>query len=565
VNPLRRILAHGAGRRARVAAAVALGAGAAGAAIGLAAVSAFLITRASEQPPVLHLMVAIVSVRFFGIARGVLRYLERLVAHDTAFRILGSLRVRTVERLAALVPGQRRWASGDVLARVVDDVDGLADLWVRVVVPGLVALVAGTGSVVLVGVLLPEAGAVLALSLVVAGVLAPIAATWVGRAAQRRIAPARGRYQAEVVDLLDGAAELAVYGALDDRLAGLDRLDRRLADAEARTAVGAGLGAVVTTLAAGTAVLLTLVLGAVAVADGRLDGVVLAVIVLTPLAAHELFVSLAPAAERLPGLAAAAARVTEMFDESDAVTEPTSPVPLPVGPYRLRLRQVAADWGGEAVLRSVDLDLAPGERVAVLGESGAGKSTLAAVLLRFLDPRAGTIELIGSDGTASLTELRGDDVRRVVGWCAQDAHVFDSTIAANLRLARPEATDDELLAALDRVGLGAFVRQLPSGLATMVGEHGRHLSGGQRQRLSLARVLLADRSIVIFDEPTEHLDDAAAAALLEELLAAAGDRSVLLVTHRPALATGVDRVVRLCDGRLEDVPDRGVSAGRWCA
>jgi thiol reductant ABC exporter CydC subunit len=560
VSALRRVLAHGAGHRWRLVLAVAFGAGAAAAAVGLAAVSAFLISRASEQPPVLHLMVAIVSVRFFGIARGVLRYLERLVAHDTAFRILGSLRVRTVERLARLVPGRRDAASGDLLARFVDDVDGLADLWVRVVIPAAVALVVGAGSVALVSALLPGAGAVLALSLLVAGVVAPLASMVVGRTAQRRIAPERGRYQAEVVDLLDGAAELAVYGALEGRLDDLDRIDRRLVAAEARAATGAGLGAAVTTAASGVAVVAALLLGAAAVAEGRLDGVLLAVVVLTPLAAHELFAALAPAADRLPGLAAAAARVTEVFDLPDPVAEPELPRPLPAGPYSLHLRGVEADWGGEAVLRSVDLDLVPGERVAVLGESGSGKSTLAAVLLRFLDPRAGTVELVGSDGSAPLSALRGDDVRRVIGWCAQDAHVFDSTIAANLRFARPDADDDALLDALDRVGLGSFVRSLPTGLETMVGEHGGQLSGGQRQRLALARVLLADRPIVVFDEPTEHLDDRAAAALLDELLVAAAGRSVLLVTHRPALAAGIDRMLVLREGRLERV-----SAERWCA
>ncbi len=560
MSALGRVLAQGAGRRWRLVLAVALGSGAAAAAVGLAAVSAFLISRASQQPPVLHLMVAIVSVRFFGIARGVLRYLERLVAHDTAFRILGTLRVRTVERLARLVPARRGSSSGDLLARFVDDVDGLADLWVRVVIPAAVAVVVGTGSVVLVWALLPAAGAVLALSLLAAGLVAPAASMVVGRAAQRRIAPDRGRYQAEVVDLLDGAAELAVYGALEARLADLDRIDHRLAAAEARTAAGAGLGGAVTTVASGVAVIAALLLGAAAVADGRLDGVLLAVVVLTPLAAHELFAALAPAADHLPGLAAAAARVNEVLDLPDLVVEPQVPRALPTGPYTLRLREVAADWGGDAVLRSVDLDLAPGERVAVIGESGAGKSTLAAILLRFLDVRAGEVALVGSDGSAALSTLSGDDVRRVIGWCAQDAHVFDSTIAANLRLARPDADDPALLDALDRVGLGSFVRSLPAGLETMVGEHGGRLSGGQRQRLALARVLLADRPIVVFDEPTEHLDDRAAAELLDELLTAAVGRSVLLVTHRPALAIGVDRMLVLREGRLDDV-----SAERWCA
>lgn len=551
MSALVRVLRAGRAQRWRLLAAVGLGAGAAGSAVALAAVSAYLISYASEMPPVLYLMVPIVAVRTFGIARGVLRYLERLVAHDAAFRVLGDLRVRTVERLERLLPGPTRLGSGDLLARFVDDVDGLADLWVRVVLPALVALVVGTGSVVLVGWLVPEAGLVLAVSLIVAALLAPAASMVVGRRAQRRIAPGKGRYQAEVVDLLDGAAELAVYGALDDRLARLDRLDADLAAAEARSASGAGLGAAITTAAAGISVVAALVLGAGAVGAGRLEGVLLAVVVLTPLAAHELFAALAPAAHHLPHLRASAERVIEVMDLPDPVVEPVEPAPLPTGPYGLRLRGLVAGWTPhDEVLRGIDLDVAAGERVVVIGPSGAGKSTLAAVLLRFLEPRAGELMLIGCDGAADLRDLDGDDVRRVIGWCAQDAHVFDSSIAANLRLARPGSADDDLLAALDAAGLGSFVRGLPRGLDTMVGEHGRRLSGGQRQRLALARVLLADRPVVVFDEPTEHLDAEAAATLMDDLLRAAGDRTILMITHRPELTGTADRVLRLEQGRL---------------
>lgn len=550
-DPLLRVLRDGRAQRWRLLAAVGLGAGAAGSAVALAAVSAYLISYASEMPPVLYLMVPIVAVRTFGIARGVLRYLERLVAHDAAFRVLGDLRVRTVERLERLLPGPTRLGSGDLLARFVDDVDGLADLWVRVVLPGLVAVVVGTGSVILVGWLVPEAGLVLAVSLLVAALLAPAASTIVGRRAQQRLAPGKGRYQAELLDLLDGAAELAVYDRLDERLAGLDRLDTDLAAAEARSAAGAGLGSAITTAAAGISVVAALVLGAAAVGAGRLEGVLLAVVVLTPLAAHELFAALAPAAHHLPHLRASARRVVEVMDLRDPVVEPAEPQQLPAGPYGLRLRAVVAGWTiDDPVLRGVDVEVAAGERVVVIGPSGAGKSTLAAVLLRFLEPTSGELELVGRGGSVDLRDLDGDDVRRVIGWCAQDAHVFDSSIAANLRLASPGSGDAELLAALDAAGLGAFVRSLPRGLDTMVGEHGRRLSGGQRQRLALARVLLADRPVVIFDEPTEHLDAEAARDLMDDLLTAAGERTVIMITHRPELTGAVDRVLRLEEGRL---------------
>ena len=558
MNGLRWVAGFGRGRRPRLAASVALGVVAAGCAIGLTATSAWLIVRASEMPPVLHLMVAIVAVRAFGIGRGVVRYLERLVGHDTAFRILGDMRAATFARLERLLPGRvGALSSGELLARFVGDVDGLIDLWVRVALPYAVAGIAGAASVALVGTLVPGAGAVLALTLVVSAVAAPLLSSAVGRRAERAVQPLRGRYQAAVVDLLDGADELAVYGALDDRLEALDELDAALAQAEGRSSVAAGLGSAVVALAAGGAVWSALSLGSDAVAAGTLQGVALGVVVLVPIAVHEVVGGLAPAAHALPRLASSARRVAEVLDQDDPVVEPVSPAPLPAGPYGLDLRDLRARWTatGPDVLRGVDLTVAPGEQVVVVGPSGGGKSTLAAVLLRFLDPSGGTATLVGSDGRARLGDLAGDDVRSVIGWCAQDAYLFDSTIAANLRLARPDATPAEVDAAVARAGLAGWVAGLPRGLDTFVGEHGAAISGGQRQRIALARVLLADRPVVVFDEPTEHLDDAIARGLVSDLLDATRDRTVLLVTHRPELVPGSPRVVALDDGRLTEMAD----------
>jgi thiol reductant ABC exporter CydC subunit len=559
VSGLRWVVGFARGRRLRLAASVALGVATAACAIGLTGTSAWLIVRASEMPPVLHLMVAIVAVRAFGIGRGVLRYLERLAGHDTAFRILGDLRAATVARLERLLPGGLPWAtSGELLARFVGDVDGLIDLWVRVALPYAVAVVAGAASVALVGALVPGAGVALAVSVVVAAAVAPWLSSLVGRRSERAVQPLRGRYQAAVVDLLDGADELAVYDALDRRLAALDELDRDLARAEARASVAAGLGSAVAALAAGAAVWVALSLGSDAVAAGTLRGVALGVVVLVPIAVHEVVEGLAPAAGALPRLVSAAERVGEVLDQPDPVAEPDRPAPLPAGPYGLEVRGLRARWRPEGpdVLRGVDLRVDPGELVVVVGPSGSGKSTLAAVLLRFLDPTGGTVELVGRDRRVPLTGLAGDDVRSVVGWLAQDAHLFDSTIAANLRLARPDATDEELAAAVERAGLAPWVASLPDGLDTFVGEHGAAVSGGQRQRIALARVLLADRPVVVLDEPTEHLDDGTAAPLLADLLAATRDRTTILITHRPELVPGSPRTVVLDGGRLTEPAPR---------
>jgi thiol reductant ABC exporter CydC subunit len=556
VNALRWILGLGRSGRGRLVLAILLGALASGAAIGLAGTAAWLISRASQHPPVLHLMVAIVAVRAFGLARGVLRYGERLTGHDATFRVLGDLRVATVERLEHVIPirAERTTAdlsSGEVVARLVDDIDVLQDLWVRVVLPYASAALVGAGTVALISILVPAAGITLALSLAIAAVLAPLASARAARGASARLGPLRAAYRTQVLDLLAGFTELTVYGALPDRLARLEQLDRSLTRAEARSAMAAGIGAAVATLAAGAAMWAGLWFGAGAVDAQTLAAVSLAVVALVPLAAHEIFAALAPGAREIPALAGAAIRVREMFDQPLTAHEPDSPAPVPVGPYGISIRGLYAGWtSDDIVLRGVDLDIAPGSRTLIIGPSGSGKSTLAAVLLRLLDPTSGAVELVGSTGTVDLTLMSGDDVRGVIGWCAQDAYIFDSTIEANLRLARPDASPDELLGALRRAGLDQWVDSLPRGLATMVGEHGNHLSGGQRQRLALARVLLADRPVVIFDEPTEHLDEPTAKVLATDLLRATDGKTVIVVTHRPELFDNHHRQVELIDGRL---------------
>ncbi|MEQ1699308.1 MAG: thiol reductant ABC exporter subunit CydC [Ilumatobacteraceae bacterium] len=549
MNALWRVLRLGRSGRLRLWGAVALGVLAAGAAVTLAGTSAWLIARAAEEPPVLHLMVAIVAVRAAGIGRGVFRYAERLLSHDASFRVLTDLRVAVVRQVSRLLPGNATVGHGDLLARFVGDVDGLADLWVRVLLPAAVTLVVGAGAIGMMVALLPVAGLVLALSFTVAVVAAPwLSIRFAGRASAR-VAPARGAAQQRLLTVLDGAAELTVYGAVDTALAELGVMDDELRRAEARTAWGAGLGTAVAVVAAGGGLLLSLWFGARAVADGELSGVALAVVVLLPLSVHELVALLTPAAAQLPALAASARRLLAVLDAPEPAVEPVAPQPVPDGPLGVRLTDVTLAWpGGPAVQEGLSFEVAAGSTVALVGPSGVGKSTLAATLLRFIPAAGGCIELIGGARTVDCVQLAGDDLRAAVGWCAQDAHLFDSTVAANLRLARPAATDEELIAALHTAQLRPWFERLPDGLQTMIGEHGHTLSGGERQRLALARVVLTDTRVVVLDEPTEHLDDATAGSLLRDLLAALAGRTLILITHRRDLLPEGVPVIELAAG-----------------
>ncbi|MFJ8802286.1 thiol reductant ABC exporter subunit CydD [Streptomyces sp. NPDC102487] len=546
---LARVRAMAAPRRGPLALALLLGSLALGSAVGLMATSGWLISRASEHPPVLYLMVAVTATRAFGIGRAVFRYAERLVSHDAVLRMLADTRVAVYRRLERLAPaGLRTTRRGDLLSRLVADVDALQDYWLRWLLPAGAAVMVSAVSVGFTAWLLPEAAAALAVGLLAAGAGVPLVTGAVARRAERRLAPARGALATQVADLLTGTAELTVAGALPARTAETRRADGALTRISSRAATATALGDGLTALVCGLTVAATALVGAQAVAAGRLDGVLMAVVVLTPLAAFEAVMGLPLAVQYRQRVHKSAERVYEVLDAPDPVREPERPRQAPASPFPLRLEGVRARHAGQHrdALTGLDLTLDEGRRVAVVGTSGAGKTTLAQVLLRFLDAEAGTYTLGGVEAYG----MDGDSVRRLVGLCAQDAHLFDSTVRENLLLARKDATEAGLRDALGRARLIDWVDGLPDGLDTLIGEHGARLSGGQRQRLALARALLADFPVLVLDEPAEHLDLATADALTADLLAATEGRTTLLITHRLAGLDAVDEVIVLADGAV---------------
>ena len=544
-----------AGRR-RLAEASLLGAGAIGASIALMGTSAWLISRAAQHPSEASLTLAIVGVQFFGLSRGFLRYGERLVGHDAALRSLADLRVRVYERLEALAPaGLPGFRRGDLVARVVDDVDSLQDVVLRVIQPFAVAIIVGSATVAALWWFLPQAGLVLLVALAVSATAVPWLTGHLASRAESRQSTVRGDLTAGVVDLIEGAPELVVMGATDGQLARIDASDGALRSIARQGAGTTGIGLGLTTALAGLASWGALTLGVHATHGGSLNGALLATLALVPLAAFELVSPLPAATQALQRSRVAAGRVFATIDARPAVIEPETPAAVGGGPHTLTLRDVWATHpgAGRAALRGIDLDLRPGRRVAVVGPSGAGKSTLADVLVRFLPADDGEATL---DGTPT-ERLAGDEVRRVVGLVEQSPHLFDTTLAENLRIGRRAATDDELTAVLVRVGLGEWLAGLPKGLATEVGPAGARLSGGQRQRVAVARALLADFPILVLDEPAEHLEPAAADALTRDLLALTEGRSTLFITHRLIGLERVDEIVVLDAGR---VVERGTHA-----
>ncbi|WP_299037940.1 thiol reductant ABC exporter subunit CydC [uncultured Pseudokineococcus sp.] len=522
--------------RWRLAGAVGAGSLALGCAVGLAATSAWLIARAAEQPPVLALSVAVVCVRALGLGRGVFRYVERLVSHDVALRGVVDLREGVYRRLAAAdTSAVARLRRGDLLARLGADVDALADLVVRVLLPALVALVTGLATVVLATALLPAAGAVLAAALLVAGVGAPLLAGRAARAAEVEAADARGAVAAESLAVLDGADELAVAGQLTARQDALASAQARLDEAAERAARPAAAAKALVQLALGAAVVGSLVVGVPAASDGALSAVHFVVVALLPLAAFEGVAALPAAATSLVRCRAAAARVLALVDGAPTAAPVVEQTP---DGTTIRARGLSVGWPGAApVLTGLDLDLEPGATLAITGPSGCGKTTLLLTLAGLIPPVAGTVTV----GGVPVHELSDDQRRGLVALAAEDGHLFATTLRENLRLASGAVDDAVLLAALGQVGLAAWATALPEGLGTVLGSAGTDVSGGERRRLLVARALLTGAPVVLLDEPAEHLDAGAATAVLDELLTGVEGRTVAVATHRSdrALADAV--------------------------
>lgn len=538
----------------RFVAALFLGLGATLFGVALTALSGWLIVRASEQPPILHLMTAIVGVRFFGIGRAVLRYQERLRLHDAVFAATDRLRIRLWNGLQQRPAGWRKLArGGEALEKLVGDVDELRDVAPRAVFAPLVGVLTAAASCVATGLLMP-AGLGWQLLLAGAGLgLAPAVTRWADRSSQAASIGLKGRTLHAFTRLLQAAADLAPNRAAGPLLARAHELEERTTAVLRRGAWAQGLGQAVIILACSLSAL------AMIGSAGATDPGAAAVVILMQLALVEPFVAVNSAAHQwgawrelgervLPQLGTAeqqpvarrtATGAARAGVPADTRTEAEG---APVASLQLRGAGYAYPGQADPVFTGLDLDLAPGDWLAVTGPSGSGKSTLLGVLLGFLQLRHGQYLVNGSRVEA------GPGLGGRIAWTPQEAHLFNSSLRANLLLARERGnppSDAEMHAALAAVGLGAFTTALPHGLDTRLGPDGHFLSGGQRQRVAVARALLTEADAVLLDEPTAHLDPESAAGLLADLRAALAGKAVVMVTHDPAEAAACPRILEL--------------------
>lgn len=511
--------------RYKFAGAVLIAALAALFAVALSGLSGWLIIRASEQPPILYLLGAIVGVRFFGIGRAVLRYAERLLVHDAVFVAMTRLRGALWAALSARALSLRRlMQGGNVLGAVVDDVDTLRDLLPRVVLPPLSALAVAGSAVVASALLVPAAMPAVIAAAVVGVALAPLLALWADRNAARAEQQLRSLVLRDVASALDARAELSANGVAPAVLSSLTRRDNEATAAAQRSAWAEGAGQGLTVLACTLGALASGILAGPSLKDGAVAPAVLAVVVLMQLALAEPYGGVVSAERQAPALAAVLRRIAESgaFDTSAASDGGVLDLAeRPGGSPGLLLDGLEASWpGGTTVFSGLSGEAAPGQWLSVTGPSGSGKSTLLSVLLGFLPASSGAAYVTGN-----------------AAWCPQEAHLFDSTIRGNLLLARPaihRPSEADMFQALAAVGLSGLVSGLPGGLDSRIGPSGSFLSGGERQRLAMARTLLTGAMVLLLDEPTAHLDAEAARLMMAELRGGLGDVTVVLVTHNPA-------------------------------
>ena len=515
-----------------IALAVLLSFATIGSSVGLMATSAYLISRAALATNPVELSLALAGVRLFALSRAALRYAERTVSHTITFRVLTRLRVWFYTAIEPLAPARlMSYRTGDLLARIVGDIETLENFYARVVVPPLAAGLVAALTCAILGYFNWATAAAFLVFFILVGVALPLLTRRLEQGAGRAVVTARSELQAAVVDDVFGLADLIAYGQESAVMERVNRLSAALQAEQLRLANLRGLANGLTALLTGGAALAVLMIAIPLVSGGQLAGVYLALLPLAAAAAFEAVGPLALAYEHLGATQGAAHRLFELIDAEPATADPPCPASRPAA-FSIEARDLTFRYGPDEppALDRLNFSLPAGSRVLVTGPSGAGKTTLVNLLLRFWDAGEGQLFLGGLD----IRNYAAEDVRSWMAVVGQHTYLFNSTIRNNLALVHAAATDEELLAACDEAQLGDFIRQLPDGLDTMVGENGLNLSGGERQRLAIARALLKDAPVIILDEATAHLDALTEAAVWRALERLMVGRTVVVITHRRA-------------------------------
>lgn len=570
-NPLPFLLSLITPYKGLVILSVLLGFAAIASSIGLFSISAYIISAAALQPSIAVLQVPVVGVRFFGISRGVFRYLERYVTHDVTFRLLARLRTRFYQALEPLAPARLMYyRSGDLLSRIIADVTELEHFFVRTVAPPLVAVMITVGIVLFMTMFDSSLALALLALLLAGGAGLPVLIRFLGRQAGEQLVMSKARLNATLVDGLQGMADLQSFGGEERHLDRINNLGRSLGEAQSRLACFNGLQTAAMVLLTHLAVLTVLIISTPLVRQGQIEGVYLASLVLAALTSFEAVLPLPVAAQYLESNLASARRLFEIISTQATIRDPEQPLALPhefkievndlifcfppspppissssSPPLYNHSRISPAHSPALPVLNGLNFTLTTGKRLAIVGPSGAGKSTVAHLLLRFWDYQEGQILLAGRP----LSNYHQDELRSRIAVVSQPTYLFNATIKDNLLIARPQASLNELVNAARLAQLHDFIESLPGGYDTWIGEQGLRLSGGERQRLAIARALLKDAHLLILDEPTANLDTLTESAILKAIHTLMEGRTTLLITHRLVGMELMDEILVLDQGR----------------
>ncbi len=548
MNPVTRLIRMAADYKWWMLLAALLGFLTVGSSIGLLMTSAYIISKAALHPSISELQVGIVGVRFFGISRGLFRYLERLVTHDTTFKLLTRFRVWFFEALEPLAPARlQKYKSADLLNRIVSDVQTLEHFFVRVLAPPMVAVGISLLMWILLRVYDPVFGITILLFHALAGLAVPALSYLWAQGTGEAILKLRADLNVLILDQIQGMAELTVFNGQDSHRKQINEVNRKLDRLEQKMTRISALHEALIGLLMNAAVLTMLVFAIPLVQQNTLDGVYLAVIVLGVMASFEALLPLPEALQFLEKNSRAAGRLFEMVDATPEVREPDVPEALPdSADFAIKELTFRYEPNATPTLQDISLSIPAGSRIAIVGPSGAGKSTLIQLLLRFREYHTGSIQL----GSVELKKMDSEQVRKQMAVVSQSTFLFDSTVRENLLLAKPQAEEQDLTQALQAADLWNFVSGLEQGLEAEVGAHGQKWSGGQRQRLAIARAVLKEAPVLLLDEATSGLDAFTEQAVLETILTRLSGITIIHITHRLVMMDRFEQIVVLCKGRI---------------
>ncbi|MBX3084235.1 MAG: thiol reductant ABC exporter subunit CydC [Anaerolineae bacterium] len=514
--------------------------------IGLMMTSAWLISKCALQPSIADLGVSIVAVRFFGISRAGFRYLERLVSHNTTFRVLAKLRVDFYRAIEPLAPARlSKFQTGDLLGRVVADVGSLQEIYLRAIAPPVVALVTAVAVIVLFAAFNWLTAFTMLVFLLITGIALPLYAERQSQSVGRALIDNRAKLNTALIDNIQGIADILAYGLEDERTTSLETLSDTTAVLQQRLTLVESVS---------TGALAVLVNGAaLAVLVSALpyvDGIFLAMLTLGTFAAFEAVMPLTDAARHGIVSVNAAQRLIDVTHATPVVVDPAHPADPPTT-FDLVISGLTFQYASPSVpvFDQLDFTVPQGEHIAILGSSGSGKSTLVNLLARFWEYSAGSIRI----GGVELNMLPQTTARGLIAVLSQQTYLFNTSILDNIRIAQPTASDAAVIAAAEKAQLAEFVAQQPDGYDTLVGENGATLSGGERRRIALARVLLTNAPIVVLDEPTAYLDTTTERAILTTMFDVLAERTLILLTHRRTLLERVEHVYRVEQHRLTKI------------